>query len=101
MLAEYYLNFPEFDQISFLVFRDRLSAAILVANSTRQSVDQVKENLEQDKANGTRRAPDWERESDLALVENALEISIGGAMLTAVAALESLLKDLAPDSETV
>ncbi len=32
MLADLYLDFNDFDQIEFLIFRDRLSAAVLIAN---------------------------------------------------------------------
>lgn len=105
ILAELYVNFHQFDRVEFLIFKDRLSAAILVANSTRQAVEAVKVGLEQDKKDGSRRAQGWEGESDMALdeslyvIENAQEISIGATMLTAVAALESLLKDLASDGE--
>jgi len=37
MLADLYLDFNDFDQIEFLIFRDRLSAAVLVANSVKKS----------------------------------------------------------------
>ncbi|OBJ53409.1 hypothetical protein [Mycobacterium sp. 1423905.2] len=103
MLADLYVNFYEFDQVEFMIFKDRLSAAILVANSTRQSVDKLKAQFEQEKTDGSHRVPGWEGESDMSLdeklsiVENAQEISIGATMLTATAALESLLRDLTQD----
>ncbi|MGO9157634.1 hypothetical protein [Mycobacterium sp.] len=105
VLADLYVNFHQFDQVEFMIFKDRLSAAILVATSTRQSVDNVKAQFEQQRKDGSHQVPGWEGESDMVLdeklfiVENAQEISIGATMLTAVAALESLLKDLAPDGE--
>src|SRR5829696_3634939 len=52
MLAELYVNFHQFDQVEFMVFKDRLSAAILVANSTRQSVARVRAEFEQQKKDG-------------------------------------------------
>jgi hypothetical protein len=105
MLAELYVNFHQFSQIEFMIFKDRLSAAILVANSTCQSVDNLKAEFEQERRDGSHRVPGWEGECDmdldekLSIVENAREISVGATMLTAVAALESLLKDLMPDGE--
>jgi hypothetical protein len=81
-------------------------AAILVANSTRQSVDALKAQFEQYKKDGSHRVEGWEGESDdvldenLFIADNAQEISNGATMLTAVAALESLLKDLAPEGDT-
>ena len=47
MLADLYVNFHQLDQVEFMIFKDRLRAAILVANSTRQSVDNVKAQFEQ------------------------------------------------------
>lgn len=101
MLADLYVNFYQFDQVEFMIFKDRLSAAILVANSTLQSVNKLRAQFEQEKRDGSHRVPGWEGESDISLdeklsiVENGQEISIGATMLTAAAALESLLKDLA------
>lgn len=103
VLAALYVNFHQFDQLEFLIFYNRLSSAILVSNATRQSVDAKKRELHQTMHDGSHRFPGWEGESDMVLeeqmsiVEDAQKISIGATMLTAVVALESLLKDLVPD----
>lgn len=103
VLAALYVNFHQFLRIEFLIFYDRLCSAILVANATRQSVDAKKQELHQTMQDGSQRFPGWEGESDMmleeqiAIVDDAEKISIGATMLTAVAALESLLKDLLPD----
>ena len=39
MLADLYLDFNDFDQIEFFIFRDRLSAAVLIANSVKKSLN--------------------------------------------------------------
>lgn len=105
MLAELYVNFHQFDQVEFLIFKDRLSAAILVANSTRQAVAEQRAALEAKKKDGSHRVSGWEGESDMVLdeqlfiVDNGQGISNGASMLTAVSALESLFRDLAPDGD--
>lgn len=102
-LADLYVNFHQFDQVEFLVFKDRLSAAILVSNSTQHSVDEVRAGFAQQKKDGSHRVKGWEGETDdildddIYVADNALAISIGASMLTAAAALEGLLKDLVPE----
>jgi hypothetical protein len=100
LLADIYLNFHDFSRIEFLFFKDRLSAAILVARSAMRASTHLGVQLQQDQQDGSRRVPDWETESDDALanaldvVHNAQGIATGAAMLTAVAALELLLSEL-------
>lgn len=99
-LADLYLHFHDFDQIEFILFKDRLSASILVARSARNATSRLKARFEQQRQDGSHRVPGWEAESDdaleesLGVVQDAQEIAIGAAILTAVAALELLLKDL-------
>jgi hypothetical protein len=99
-LADLYLDSHDFGRIEFLLFKDRLSAAILVARSARNATSRLKARLEQQRQDGSHRVPGWEGESDdvlensLDVVQNAEEIAIGATMLTAVAALELLLKEL-------
>ncbi|OCB26018.1 hypothetical protein A5689_11825 [Mycobacterium intracellulare subsp. yongonense] len=69
MLADLYVNFHQFDQVEFLIFKDRLSAAILVANSTRQSVADQRRKFEAMKKDASHRVPGWEGESDMILDE--------------------------------
>jgi hypothetical protein len=104
-LADLYLDFHLFSQVEFLIFRDRLSSAILISNSAKKAIDEFVSKFETIRKDGSRRVPGWEAESDLVLDESlgvttdAYQISIGATILTAVAALESLLIDLTPDSE--
>ena len=72
MLADLYVNFHQLDQVEFMIFKDRLRAAILVANSTRQSVDNVKAQFEQQRKDGSHQVPGWEGESDMVLDEKLL-----------------------------
>jgi hypothetical protein len=99
-LADLYLNFHDFDRIEFVLFKDRLSAAILVARSAGSATSQLRAGLEQQRQDGSHLIPGWEAESDnvlddsLGVVRDAQEIAIGATILTAVAALELLLKEL-------
>jgi hypothetical protein len=103
-LADIYLNFHDFDRIEFLLFKDRLSAAILVARSARNATSRLETRIKQHRQAGSHRVPGWEAESDdaleesLGVVQDAQEIAIGAAILTAVAALELLLKELSPNT---
>lgn len=99
-----YLDFHQFDTIEFHIFSDRLSSAILVYRSTRAQLESMREKLLQVKQSGKHRVPGWEGESDmvmdenLGILEDSYIIAAGAATVTAVAALEALLIDLAPDS---
>jgi hypothetical protein len=46
MRADLYLDFHDFDRIEFLLFKERLSAAILVARSARNAISELKERFE-------------------------------------------------------
>jgi hypothetical protein len=104
-LADLYVDFHIFSQVEFLIFRDRLSSAILISNSAKKAIDEFLSKFEAIRREGSHIVPGWEAESDLALDESlgvtrdAYQVSIGATILTAVAALESLLIDLTPDSE--
>ncbi|WP_146605677.1 hypothetical protein [Micromonospora craterilacus] len=99
-LADLYLNFHDFGRVEFLLFKGRLSAAILVARSARIATSRLMARLEQQRRDGSHRVPGWEVESDdvleesVGVVQDAEEIAIGSAILAAVAALELLLKEL-------
>ncbi|PYC74900.1 hypothetical protein C7C45_03130 [Micromonospora arborensis] len=99
-LADLYLNFHDFDRIEFLLFKDRLSAAILIARSAGKAISRLQDRFEQERQDGSHRVPGWEAESDLVLeeslgvVQDAQGIAVGAAILSAVAALELLLKEL-------
>jgi hypothetical protein len=102
-LANLYLNFHDFGRVEFLLFRGRLSTAILVARSARNATSRLKARLEQQRQDGSHRVTGWEAESDdvleesLGIVQNTQEIAIGAAILTAVAALEhSYLRSCRP-----
>jgi hypothetical protein len=103
MLASFYLNFHLFASVEFHVFSDRLSAAILVANSARHAVKQLTDGLQKERQEGSHRLPGWEGECDeamessLQVVQDAERFAVGAAIVTAVAALEGLLSDLVDD----
>jgi len=105
MLADLYLDFNDFDQIELLIFRDRLSAAVLIANSVKKSLNGLASKYDAMRVDGSYAVPGWETETSENFDEKvgipgaAHQISIGATILTAVAALESLLIDLTPDSE--
>ena len=103
-LADLYIDFHDFDRIEFLVFKDRLSSAVFIAAMARRGIDEVLTRSEITRKNGSHRVPGWEGESEMALDEAvgiakySYKISIGATIVTAVAALESLLADLASTS---
>jgi hypothetical protein len=103
-LADLYVDFYVFSQIEFLIFRDRLSSAILISNSTKKALDELVARFETIRKEGSHLVPGWEAESDMGLdesfgiAEQAHRISIGATIVTAVAALEALLIDLTPDT---
>ena len=102
-LADLYIDFHDFRQIEFLIFRDRLSSAVLIFNSVRQSLVELQSKFKRALKDGSQRTPGWEGESDefvneqIGVAEEAYKISLGATITTAVAALESLLIDLAPE----
>jgi hypothetical protein len=99
-LADLYLDFHNFDRIEFILFKGRLSAAILIARSAQKAISRLQDRLGQERQDGSHRVPGWEAESDLVLeeslgvVQDAQDIAIGATILSAVAALELLLKEL-------
>jgi hypothetical protein len=105
LLADLYLDFYTFSRIEFLIFKDRLSSAILVPNAAKKTIAEMESKFKAQQESGSHRIPRWEGESDLALEEDlgiigdTYRISIGATVVTAVAALESLLIDLTPDSD--
>lgn len=103
LLAHYYLQFVESGQVEWLIFRDRLSAAILVARSATKSIRALEVSATRQRRDGSHRTlPGWEGEADMAqdelisLLTESQEIAVGATILTAVAALESFLDDLTP-----
>lgn len=104
-LADLYLNFHDFDRIEFVLFKGRLSAAILVARSAGGATSRLMATFEQQRQDGSHRVPGWKGESDdyldesVGVVQDAQEIAIGATILTAVAALELLLKELLTHTE--
>lgn len=104
-LADLYVEFHDFGRVEFIIFRDRLSSAILIANSVQKTITELTSKFEAMREDGSHRVFGWEAESDdvleesLGVTEDAYRISIGATIVTAVAALEGLLIDLVPDSE--
>lgn len=103
LLAHYYLQFVESGQVEWLIFRDRLSAAILVARSAIKSIRALEVSATRQRRDGSHRTlPGWEGEADMAqdelisLLTESQEIAVGATILAAVAALESFLDDLTP-----
>ena len=102
ILADLYLDFHDFGQIEFLIFRDRLSSAVLMSNAARKALTEAMSRLEAKRADGSYIDPEWPAESgdyfDMTehVTNDAYRISLGATIVTAVAALESLLIDLTP-----
>src|ERR1019366_3686995 len=86
----------------FLVFRGRLSSAVLISRSASKSMAELETKLKDTLEQVSRTAKSAEEtmglEESLGVTEDAYRIAVGATILTAVAALESLLIDLAPDS---
>lgn len=105
LLADLYLDFYTFSQIEFLIFRNRLSSAILISNAAKKTIAEMESTFKAQQKSGSHRIPGWEGESDLDLeeklgiIEDTYRISIGTTIVTAVVALESLLIDLTLDSD--
>jgi hypothetical protein len=104
LLADLYLDFYTFSRVEFLIFRDRLSSAILVSNAAKKTIAEMESKFKAQQQSGSHLILGWEGESDLALeeklgiIEETYRISIGATIVTAVVALESLLIDLTPGS---
>jgi hypothetical protein len=102
-LADLYIDFHDFSRVEFLIFKNRLSSAILISNEAKRSIAALESKFETMREDGSYIVPGWEAESGISLDEAltvthyAYDISIGATIATAVAALESLLIDLAPD----
>lgn len=100
MLADLYLDFHLFDRVEFLVFRDRLSSAIYVVRTSTAAAARDLSVFSDIRATGEHRIPGWEAESDHVLderegiVSEAVAVAYGAAVLSAVAALETLVGDL-------
>jgi hypothetical protein len=105
MLADLYIDFYDFDVIEFLIFKDRLSAAVLIANSAKKALDDWASKFEAMREDRSYIVPGWETESrhvldeKVGITHDAYQISIGATILTAVAALEGLLIDLVGDKK--
>ena len=99
-LADLYLDFYNFSQIEFLVFRGNLSAAVLVSKAAKKSIAALESALKATLREVSRTAKFAEDtmpvEESLYVTEDAYRISIGATIVTAVAALETLLIDLTP-----
>lgn len=99
-LADLYTDFHDFDWPVFLVFKSRLSSAVLISRAARRGIDEALAKFEAQQADASHRLPGWERESDMMLREtigvtkDSYEVSAGATIAAAVAALESLLIDL-------
>jgi hypothetical protein len=104
-LADLYIDFYDFVQIESLIFKHRLSAAMLIFNAASHGIDELMSKFEAKREDGSYLVSGWEAESNLVLSEaqgvtnDAYNLSIGATIVMAVAALESLLIDLIPDSE--
>jgi hypothetical protein len=105
-LADLYIDFHDFVQIEFLIFKDRLSSAVLIANSAERGIGELASKLEASQQEGSYIVPGREAESgevhseSVFIIRDARKISIGATIITAVSALESLLVDLAPESKS-
>jgi hypothetical protein len=101
-LADLYIDFHDFSRVEFLIFKDRLSSSILISKETKKAILTLETKFETMRDDGSYIVPGWGAESGISLDEAlavtryAYGISIGATITTAVAALESLLIDLAP-----
>lgn len=105
-LADVYTDFHSFGGIEFLVFRGRLSSAVFIYLSAKRAIAEVEAKLRASLEDGSYIVAGYQAESgailseNIGTVEDAYRISMGATTVTAVAALEGLLIDLTPDSET-
>lgn len=104
-LADLYIDFELVDDVEFLVFQERLSAAVLMAELATSSLDELASERAQLRTTNAHRHPGWEHESDLALEHEedwiagtAEALMFGGAAMAAIAALEALIGDLDQDA---
>src|SRR6478752_9138447 len=72
-LAEFYLNFHELRQVEFIVFEQRLSAAILVAFGARKAIGELRADLRTRRNEVPGTVPGWEGE---ALMEHDESIDV-------------------------
>lgn len=63
LLADLYVDFHDFDQIEFLVFKGSLSSAVLSAAAARRGIDEALARFETKRKDGSHRIPGWEGES--------------------------------------
>lgn len=104
MLADLYFDFHSFDKVEFLVFRGRLSSAIYVVRASTAAATRNLRLFKSIRSTGEHRISGWEAESDHVLdeqegvVSEAVSVAYGAAVLSAVAALETLIGDLLPSN---
>ncbi len=103
-LADLYIDFRDVGDVEFLVFKDRLSAAVLMTEVATSSLGKLEGDRRQLRATRAHRKPGWEAESDLHLdgeqqwiATTAQSLMYGAALMAAVAALEALIDDLRAD----
>src|SRR5260370_26693610 len=65
LLADLYLDFYTFSRVEFLIFKDRLSSAILVSNAAKKTLAEMESKIKAQQKSGSHRIPGWEGESDL------------------------------------
>jgi hypothetical protein len=68
-LADLYIDFYDFVQVEFLIFKNRLSAAVLISNAASREIDELMSKFEAKREDGSYIVSGWESESDLALSE--------------------------------
>lgn len=100
-LADLYIDFQDVGDVEFLLFKDRLSAAVLMTEVATSTLERLGAERMELRATGAHREPGWEAESDLHLeseeawiASTAQSLMYGAALMAAVAALESLIDDL-------
>lgn len=103
-LADLYIDFQLVEDVEFQVFRDRLSAAVLMSELASSSLRKLGADRERLRATGDHRLPGWEFEADVQLeaeehwiATTAQSLMFGGAAMAAVSALEALIDDLRTD----
>lgn len=91
VLADLYIDFHDFSQIEFLIFKDRLSSAVLISKSAKRGIDALMSKFEAQRKDGSYLVPGWEAESGdvfsqtVGVTEDAYRLMIGATILTAVA----------------
>ncbi len=98
--SDIYFDFHKFDVVQFILFADRLSSAILVYRAARNQIEKFREQILADNESDTYATAGWgaERkilvEGNISILNESLYTVAGAVTVAAVAALESLLKDL-------